>query len=191
MGLFGSFRGRQDDRADRPRKGQRPSPWPTSPNRTGTPPDGAGVPLPGEVDGPGAAAPGSNEAAIAQNARIAAQIYRDDYEVPLDFSRASLARVDEVLGRFHDSRTKLPTPFGRLTGYYVSEVARKEFGGGYFVIDEEPGSILVIGPPERGVIYHAYDKVFGRVANGPEDDLTFFHDGIPDTLRRPGGGHLV
>jgi hypothetical protein len=188
MGLFGLFRG---PRADRPRTSQRPSPWPTSPTRGGPAPDGAGVPLPGEVDGPAAAAPGSNDAAIAQNARIAVQIYRDDYEVELDFSRASLARVDEVLGLFHDSRTKLPTPFGRFTGYYVSEVARKEFGGGYFVIDEEPGSILVIGEPARGVIYHAYDKVFGRVENGPEDDLTFFHDGIPDALSRPGGGHLV
>ena len=149
------------------------------------------MPLPGEVDGPAAGAPGSDEAAIAQTARIATQIHRDEYETPLGSSRASLARVDEVLGRFPGSRTELPTPFGRLTGHYVSEVACTESGGGYFVIDEEPGSVLVIGPPERGVIRHADDKVLGRAANGPEDDLTSFHDGIPDTLRRPGGGHLV
>lgn len=97
----------------------------------------------------------------------------------LDYSRASLRAVDEMLGELHLRRDALPADRRLLVSAYVFETLRREFGGEYRRGGDENPWILVIGEPDFQLEVLAMGKIAGRVENGDEDDLVFFSDGIP------------
>lgn len=100
----------------------------------------------------------------------------------LDYSRASLRAVDGVLDDFDRQEAALPEDLHFLAGAYVSEVARREFGGRYLRGDEDNPFVLVLGEPACQIGVLVFEKVRGRATNGPEDDLDFFYAGIAPAL---------
>lgn len=102
----------------------------------------------------------------------------------LDLSRESLDVVDEILDTFHRQTDTLPDPLLWMASSYILEVARAEFGGRYLAGPEGDPVVLVMGEPEVRIGILVFSKVRGRVANGLEDAIPFFYDGIEPAILR-------
>jgi len=96
----------------------------------------------------------------------------------LDYSKESIALVDNILQDFHLQKEPLPDDLHFLASAYVFECARKQYGGRYMSGDEPNAFVLVIGEPDCQIGFCAMGKLLDRVANGQEDNLQFFYDGI-------------
>ena len=71
-----------------------------------------------------------------------------------------------------------------MTGCYVFEVARRNFGGEYFWIEEEQQPILVAGQPDFSVSIRAWEKVKERMVNGPADNIAFYIAGYQEHIEK-------
>ena len=120
-----------------------------------------------------------NAAMAAHAASFVSETADPEGRAGLDYSRASLRNVDDMLGELHQRRDPLSADRRLLASAYVFETLRREFGGDYRRGDDENPWILVIGRPDFQLEVLAMGKIAGRVANGDEDDLVFFCDGIP------------
>lgn len=109
----------------------------------------------------------------------------------LDYSRASLDLVDEILDGFDTDNRPLPADVHFQAAAYIGEVARREFGGRYLAGDEDNPYVLVIGEPHFQIGVMVMGKVAGRVLNGPEDSIPFFYDGIRPLVDRGVSATLV
>lgn len=109
----------------------------------------------------------------------------------LDYSRASLDLVDEILDGFSAQDDPLPSDLHFQASAYICEVARREFGGRYLAGDESNPVVLVIGESDFQVGVMVMGKVAGRVTNGPEDSIPFFYDGIRPLVARGADATLV
>jgi hypothetical protein len=109
-------------------------------------------------------------------------------ETSLDYSVASLERVEAILSRAHEQmpRGVLSRLFGRgpsaeevetlakAYGGYIGEVIRRAHGGTWEMNSEitpEPAIALRIGD---SVIFPP-GKVYGRLTNGPEDNIWHYY----------------
>ncbi|CAH1191795.1 MULTISPECIES: hypothetical protein [Paenibacillus] len=96
-----------------------------------------------------------------------------------DFSVLSLREVDVILDELceyeldHDTLDSVSS----MVGSYIFEVARRNYGGKYYWIQEREQPVLVTGEPEFSISIFAFDKVRGRIQNGKEDDIPYYFDG--------------
>lgn len=96
-----------------------------------------------------------------------------------DFSVLSLREVDVILDELceyeldHDTLDSVSS----MAGSYIFEVARRNYGGKYYWIQEREQPVLVTGEPEFSISIFAFDKVRGRIQNGKEDDIPYYFDG--------------
>lgn len=134
--------------------------------------------------------PGGHDAATEDMIALAAECV-DFFETRFDgfdYSEASLAVVEELLGEasdfFENMSPARQDQIVRQVGAYVFEVARRNFGGRYFWYDARKQPILVTGLPHFEISLLAFDKVRGRLVNGPEDSIPFFFDGFADRVRK-------
>jgi hypothetical protein len=133
--------------------------------------------------------------AIRGNAESCVRYFAEVLEAPpLDYTRASLATVDDFLGALHlgvEPPGQSLENVVQLISCYVYETARREYGG--FYIEGNAENPFVLGIPEREprVIVFVQQKVRGRISNGPEDNIPFFYDGIPGLLATPGVSWLT
>ena len=96
----------------------------------------------------------------------------------LNFSATSLQLVDQVLNDFYLRQVPLPDDLHFLISAYIFETVRRVFGGRY-MRDEAPDEfVLVIGEPEFDVGICVMSKVLKRVANGSQDSIVAFYEGI-------------
>ena len=109
----------------------------------------------------------------------------------LDYSRASLGAVDDILHDYYGQGAELPEKLHWLITSYLFEVARREFGGRYLHGDDDNPLVLVVGASDAQVGVLGFGKVRGRTVNGPEDDLGFFYDGIAPALAQGRSTTLV
>ncbi|MGG7464891.1 hypothetical protein [Plantibacter sp. YIM 135347] len=139
--------------------------------------------------------PATIEDAMAEQASDFVDAFRGDGSpVPngaLDYSRTSLQAVDNVLDDFYTQGVPLPDELHFIASSYVFEVARREFGGRYLRAADPDPFVLVIGEPEFQVGVMVMGKVAGRAANGPEDSIPFFYEGIAPLVDRKQSATLV
>lgn len=109
----------------------------------------------------------------------------------LDYTRASLRTVDDLLGELHRRGEPLSADRHLSASAYVFEVLRQAFGGEYRRGDNENPWILVIGEPDFQLDVLVMGKIAGRVKNGEEDDLVFFCDGIPALIEARRSATLI
>ncbi len=125
---------------------------------------------------------------IVATAQNFVQNMQQYYETPLDYSFESLAEVDEMLGglgkRREEFREEGFFDLYSMTGCYVFEVARRNFGGEYFWIEKEQQPILVAGQPDFSVGIKVWEKVRGRLMNGPEDNIPFYIAGYQEHIEK-------
>lgn len=147
----------------------------------------------GSEDQPAAAVSAADDgrtAEIAQRADDWVRAVAQARGVQLDFTPASLHRLDELLEQHHQQYATdgaLPED-GTVEGAtdHLQEVARRTYGGEY-VDDEQPGvALLHIDRGASGVLVFGREKVVGRIEHGAEDSLPFFFDGIEEGLQREG-----
>jgi hypothetical protein len=110
----------------------------------------------------------------------------------LDYSRASLAAVDEMLvevsGYVADLDETVVTGLVQQLGCYVLEVARHACGGTFYWHDEGEQPVLVVGEPDAHVALMTWSKVVGRLTGDAGDDIVFFFDGFAEKAAAPAAG---
>ena len=105
----------------------------------------------------------------------------------LDFSPDSLATVEEMLAEAAPFRGELaPDEIDTLVqvlGCYVSEVARKQFGGKYYWYKKREQPVLVVGEPTYRLALLTWDKIRGRLDGDEGNNIPFFYDGFANRAR--------
>lgn len=90
-----------------------------------------------------------------------------------NYSFESVAAVERFLNSLNldelddDSLNMITT----MAGGYIFEVARRNFGGTYYWIEEKNQPVLVTGEPDFAVSIYAAEKVKNRLSNGDEESL--------------------
>lgn len=128
--------------------------------------------------------------AIEGNAQQCVRYFADVLGAPpLDYSQASLRTIDDYLEALHlgvEPPALTLESAVQLITCYIYETARREHGGFYIEGNAENPFVLAIPEPEPRVIVFVQQKVRGRIANGAEDSIPFFYDGIPGLLATDG-----
>ncbi len=108
------------------------------------------------------------------------------FDTPLDYSVESLAEIDEMLDGLGKRREELKKEaffdLYSMTGCYVFEVARRNYGGEYFWIEEEQQPGLAAGHPDFLVVIKVWEKVKGRLTKGEEDNIPFYIAGYQEHI---------
>lgn len=109
-----------------------------------------------------------------------ARAARDISGAELDYSVASLAAVDGILGGFHDEGLRTDQLGETLFGFgcYVGEVFVRTTGATWVDADSEQMRALGFSPLVQlawGTVTNPIGKVFKRVENGPEDGLVHYY----------------
>ena len=106
------------------------------------------------------------------------------FDSPLDYSVESLEEVDKMLGAFGKTELSGDELYNTSSavGCYIFEVARRNYGGRYFRIEEEQQPVLVAGRPDFSVEIKVWEKVKGRLINGEEDNIPFYIAGYREHI---------
>jgi hypothetical protein len=135
---------------------------------------------------------------MAAYAQDAVDFAKAQFQIDLDFSEASVEKVEAILGQLHGT---LPKGFmgklfgkkpsleqirqmGMVLGGYVGEVMRREWGGRWKMeSDAFPGqkvATLQIG----GTDLWPHFKAGKRIQNGPEDNVWHYFQLIKEENRK-------
>ncbi len=101
-----------------------------------------------------------------------------------DYSIESLGKVDDLLEEFRgfdwdeDHLYNLVT----MVGCYVFETARRNYGGEYRWAEKQQQPVLIAGLPDFYVSICVWEKVRGRIVNGPEDSISFYIQGYKEHI---------
>jgi hypothetical protein len=119
-------------------------------------------------------------------------IAKKNFGVELDFSRESVERVEQVLGRLHDLADQQQPDeervwlFAQLFGSYVGEVIRREHGGGWGMIESEgqrfPGFMFGSAP----TTIWPWSRVHKRLVDGAENNVWHYFVSVTDDAERQG-----
>ncbi|QRG65925.1 hypothetical protein [Brevibacillus choshinensis] len=103
-----------------------------------------------------------------------------------DYSVQSLRKLDEMLEELCQYQIDDDTldSVSSMAGSYIFEVARRNYGGLYFWVQERDQPVLVTGEPEYSISIFAFDKVRGRIRNGKEDDIPYYFDGYIEAVEK-------
>lgn len=103
-----------------------------------------------------------------------------------DYSVASLLKLDDLLDELSDYEIDEDTlqSISSMAGCYIFEVARRNYGGEYYWVQECEEPILVTGEPNFAVSIYAFEKVKGRVINGQEDNIPFYFNGYVEAVEK-------
>jgi hypothetical protein len=124
--------------------------------------------------------------AIAETAEEFVEGCRERTDDGLDYSEASLAIVDELLAEAHeliDDERHIES-IARGAGCYILEVARRQFGGTYFWLEQRDQPVLVVGEPVFHVAMVTWDKTRGRLGGDAGDNIPYFYAGFRDSARK-------
>lgn len=103
-----------------------------------------------------------------------------------DFSVDSLRSADDILEELGDFELEdeMIDSISSMVGCYIFEVARRNYGGKYYWVQESEQPVLVTGEPEFSISILAFDKVRGRMKNGKEDEIPYYFDGYIKAVER-------
>jgi hypothetical protein len=103
-----------------------------------------------------------------------------------DFSRESLRDVNSILEEIGDFVFDDEALYNYYTmvGSYIFEVARRNYGGKYYWLEEEQQPILVAGEPDYSVSIKAWDKAKKYIENGADEDILFYIDGFKEHVEK-------
>ena len=103
-----------------------------------------------------------------------------------DFSIDSLRDVNTILEEIGDFVLDENEQYNcsTMVGSYIFEVARRNYGGKYYWVEEEQQPILVAGEPEFSVSIKAWDKAKKYIVNGGDEDIPFYIDGYKEHIEK-------
>jgi hypothetical protein len=103
-----------------------------------------------------------------------------NFGVTLDWSEASVRKVEEMLGRLHDEmanaqpREDAIWTFAKAFGSYVGEVLRRHHSGEWGMLDMDGQSFPGI-QQKNGALCWPWSKAQKRLVNGPEDNVWHYY----------------
>lgn len=103
-----------------------------------------------------------------------------------DFSIQSLRKLDDILEELCDYKldNDALNSVSSMAGSYIFEVARRNYGGQYYWVQDRDQPVLVTGEPDYSISIFAFDKVKGRIQNGKEDEIPFYFDGYIEAVTK-------
>lgn len=105
-------------------------------------------------------------------------------EEGFDFTMESLKRVDDYLDDLScfglDDRSLENAAV--TVGCYISETARRCFGGEYKWSESDEQPVLVAGLPDFSVAVKTWDKALMRLKNGNDDSIFFYISGFKEHI---------
>lgn len=118
-------------------------------------------------------------------ARAAIERARIDYKLKLDFTAASVEMLDDAVTRAADA-PELNLDFEvRLWGSYLGELLRRRYEG-VWEMTQYPGGLAAVPAVEvRGSKLFPLMKIFRRLTDGNEDDLSTFYQMVTERLGNP------
>jgi hypothetical protein len=118
-------------------------------------------------------------------ARAAAQRAHIEYTQKLDFSSDSIETLDEIVTVVGET-PELDLEFEvRLWGSYLGEVVRRRYAGAW-EMTQYPGEIAAVPAVEvRGSRLFPLTKLFRRLTQGDEEDLSSFYAMVTGRLGNP------
>ena len=123
---------------------------------------------------------------VVNTANNFVQNMKQYFDTPLDYSIESLEEIDEMLDGLGKRREEMTEDaffdLYSMTGCYVFETARRNYGGEYFWIQEEGQPGLAAGRPDFLVVIKAWEKVKGRLIKGEEDNIPFYIAGYKEHI---------
>lgn len=124
---------------------------------------------------------------MIQNSKICVDHFKEKYPNLLDYSEKSLEYIEEILDEASDFKDQLQEQqrswIINIIGSYVFEVARTNYGGKYYMLDQKNQPILVTGQPKFEISIVVFDKIAGRIDNGKEDNIPFFFQGYSERVK--------
>ncbi|MFB0842340.1 hypothetical protein [Paenibacillus oleatilyticus] len=103
-----------------------------------------------------------------------------------NFSVDSLRNVDDILEELRDFELDddILDSASSMAGCYIFEVARRNYGGKYYWVQERDQPVLVTGEPEFSISIFAFEKVRSRLQNGKEDEIPYYFDGYIQAIEK-------
>ncbi|MEW9094827.1 MAG: hypothetical protein AB2417_07045 [Clostridiaceae bacterium] len=103
-----------------------------------------------------------------------------------NLSVESLKEVDDLLDDLSDYELDEDDLYSvcSMVGSYIFEVARKNYGGEYYWVQEKEQPVLITGEPNFSVSLYAFEKVRGRIVNGKEDNIPFYFKGYIEAVEK-------
>ncbi|MCI8810002.1 MAG: hypothetical protein HFF84_07720 [Oscillibacter sp.] len=103
-----------------------------------------------------------------------------------DFSIESLGAVETLLDELsgYSLNEAGLQDASSMIGSYVFEVARRNYGGEYFWIEEEEQPLLTAGIPDFRISIKAWEKVRGRLTKGKEDNIPYYLEGFRQYIEK-------
>ncbi|WP_055669021.1 hypothetical protein [Desnuesiella massiliensis] len=103
-----------------------------------------------------------------------------------DYSIESLKELDDILEELNDYEFDEDTLYSAasMAGSYIFEVARRNYGGEYYWVQEREQPVLVTGQPDFSISIYAFEKVKGRIVNGKEDSIPFYFKGYIEAVEK-------
>jgi hypothetical protein len=117
-----------------------------------------------------------------------AENFTDNFsdKAKFDFSVESLQDVDAMLDELRDFEIDEDylNSACSMVGSYIFEVARRNFGGEYYWVQDKEQPVLITGEPAFSVLIYAFDKVRGRIVNGEEDNILYYFEGYVKAVQK-------
>ena len=106
------------------------------------------------------------------------------YGITLDWSDASVADVETILGRLHRSKPKdessedMVVMFSKMLGSYIGEVYRRNHGGDWGMVTLGGKRFAGMSASGRDELFWPWGKVRDRLENGDEDNVWHYYKGL-------------
>lgn len=110
----------------------------------------------------------------------AVDLFKDRFQIELDWSEESVRHVEEVMAQFHEQlEASHPSDeqvfvMAKIFGSYIGEVYRKNRGGKWGQIESE-GQFVAGMQNNDGVIFWPWGRAENRLVNGAEDNVWHYY----------------
>lgn len=103
-----------------------------------------------------------------------------------NFSVESLQELDDILDELNDYELDENALYSAasMAGSYIFEVAKRNYGGEYYWVEEKKQPVLVTGQPNFSVSIYAFEKAKDRIVNGKEDSIPFYFKGYIEAVEK-------
>ena len=106
---------------------------------------------------------------------------RDQFQLTLDGSDASVAHIETILGRMHDQMADVKPSdeqvftFAKMFGSYVGEIFRRNHGATWGLVHLNDAIFVGMKNHEVPGLFWPWGRAQKRLENGPEDNMLHYY----------------
>ena len=121
-------------------------------------------------------------------------VARLNFDTNLDGSEASIALVEQMLGRLHEQlQIARPTEaqigaFAKMFGSYVGEVYRLKHGAEWGVVRVDDKEFPGMQAAANGLQFWPWERAYNRIVDGPENNMWHYYLALLAQTGQAGAG---